>query len=179
MHQNLTQLQEKIVDNVKEYLKILEVTDKRPVIVPVLALAERPLTEQEITARSRLSAKDVHKGLTFLTKNDLIVETVGKDSGKIVYELNCDMEKVIARNIQEKIEDLRRKMKSHVVEYEDLLESAKADYNEYDTLMAKFLREKVNKMKLVAAIMTKRNSLLRLLDTGVEESAKIEKISIE
>jgi len=52
-------------------------------------------------------------------------------------------------------------------------------YNEYDTLMAKFLREKVNKMKLVAAIMTKRNSLLRLLDTGVEESAKIEKISIE
>jgi len=41
------------------------------------------------------------------------------------------------------------------------------------------LREKIGKMKLVSAVMTRRSVLLRLLDSSAEESAEIKRITIE
>ena len=68
MHRDLVKVQEKIVENIGENLKTLEISDKRPVIVSVLAIAERPLAEEEIAARARLGSKEVRKGLGSLLK---------------------------------------------------------------------------------------------------------------
>ena len=60
-----------------------------------------------------------------------------------------------------------------------LLQSARAEFDDYDRLMARILREKIHKMKLISAVMTRRSALLRLLDSSVEESGEIKKITIE
>lgn len=178
MHQNLTRIQEIMVNGMINYLKILEVSDKRPVIMSVLALAEKPLDAKEITTRSGLNVKDVNKGLSSLTQKGLIIESTQK-KGIFAYELTDDLEGAVARNMQSKTEALKRKMKNDIHECDKLLKEAKSDFNEYDRLMAKYLKEKINKMKIATAIMAKRGSLLHILDTGAQDSADIKKISIE
>jgi len=179
MHKNLVRIQEKMVENVRENLKTLEISDKRPMIVSVLACAERPLIEEEIKARTRIGAQEVRKCLGLLVNKEFLVKTTDEPSGKVAYELNPDMEKIALRGIQSKVEAVRTNTKSHMAEYESLLESAKAEFNDYDRLMARILREKINKMKLISAILTRRSAILRLLDSGLDESAEIKKITIE
>ena len=178
MHKNLVRIQENMLENFRENLKIFEVADKKPIIIPVLVLAERPLTEEEIVARTRIGANEARKGLDWLAKKDFITKDTDGTSGKVVYELNGDIEKIVAGHIQSKLEAVRSNTKKHISECDGLLESAKAEFDDYDRLMAKYLRERISKMKLVTAIMTKRSSLLRLLDSGNAESAEISKISI-
>lgn len=179
MHKNLVKVQEKIVENVKENLKTFEISDRRPVMIAVLACAERPLTEEEIRGRTGIRASEVRKALGLLTGKELVVKTPDRPSGKVGYELNPDMEKVVQRNIQSKIEAVSSNTKSHVAECESLLKSDNGEFDDYDRLMARYLREKICKMKLISAVMTKRNALLRLLDAGSEEHAEIKKIPIE
>jgi hypothetical protein len=179
MHKNLVRIQEKMVSDVAQNLKIFEISDKRPLILLVLAIAERALAEREIAARTRLGASVVRKGLGNLVKKDFIVAAAPEASRERVYELNPDLEKIAARNIHSKIETLRSNKASQVAEYESLLESAKAEFDDYDRLMARYLRGKINRMKFLTAVMTKRNSLLRLLDSGDGDNAEIRKISIK
>ena len=178
MHKNLVRIQEKVVEGAKENLKIFEISDKRPLIIPVLACAERPLTEDEIVARTKIDAKAVHKGLAYFVKEALVIEAPDDRTGQPVYEINPHLEKVVLGEMQSKIEAVRSNMKSHMAEYENLLESAKGEFDDYDRLMAKYLREKMGKMRLLFTMMTKRSSLLRLLGSG-GEGAEIKKISIE
>ncbi len=179
MHENLVRIQEKMVENIGENLKTLEISDKRPVIVSVLAIAEKPLAEEEIAARAHLGSKEVRKGLAFLLKRELVVESAGGSSGRVGYELSPDVEKIALRNIRSKIEAVRSGLESHVAECEGLLESGKAEFDDYDKLMARILREKIKRMKAVSTIMTRRTALLRLLDSSVEEKAEIKRITIE
>ena len=106
MHKDLVRIQEKMVENVGENLRTLEISDKRPMIVSVLALAERPLAEEEIAARTRVGPNEVRKGLGFLVKKELVVKSADGPSGKVGYELNPDVEKIALRNIQ--VEDRGR-----------------------------------------------------------------------
>jgi DNA-binding transcriptional regulator GbsR (MarR family) len=178
MHSNLVRIQENMLENFKENMKILETTDKKPIIIAALALAERPLTEEEIAARTRMSANEVRKSLGSLVKIAVIIKDTNDGSGKDVYELNADMEKILAGHVQSKLEALRNNTKKHISKCEELLETSKAEFDDYDRLMAKYLRERISKMKLVTTIMTKRSSFLRLLDSGSDESGRINKISI-
>ncbi len=179
MHQNLVRIQEEIVKSVKENLKTLDVSDKRPVIIALLACAEGPLTEEEVAVRTRIGATEVGKTLGLLTANELVVKNPKGLSGKVEYELNPDIERIALRNIQSKTEAVGNNTKTHAAECEKLLESAKAEFDDYDRLMARLLREKINKMKIITAVMTKRNALLKLLDSSPGESAEIKKITIE
>ena len=179
MHKDLVRIQEKMVENIVENLKTLEISDKRPVIVSVLAIAEKPLAEEEIAARARLGSKEVRKDLGSLLKKELVVESPAGPSGRVGYELSPDVEKVALRNIRSKIETVRSRLESHVAECEGLLESGKAEFDDYDRLMAKYLREKIKRMKAVSTIMTRRTALLRLLDSGGGEKSGIKEITIE
>ncbi|MGA2107977.1 MAG: hypothetical protein ABSH25_10080 [Syntrophorhabdales bacterium] len=179
MHKDLVRVQEKIVENIGENLRTLEISDKRPVIVSVLAIAERPLAEEEIAARARLGSKEVREGLGSLLKKELVVESADKSSGRVGYELSPDVEKTALRNIRSKIEAVRSSIESHVAECEGLLGSGKAEFDDYDRLMAKYLREKIKRMKAVSTIMTRRTALLRLLDSSAEEKAEIKRITID
>jgi predicted DNA-binding transcriptional regulator len=179
MHRDLVKVQEKIVENIGENLKTLEISDKRPVIVSLLAIAERPLAEEEIAARARLGSKEVRKGLGSLLKKDLVVESAAGASGRVGYELSPEVEKMALRNVRSKIEAVRSRLESHVAECEGLLESGKAEFDDYDSLMAKYLREKIKRMKAVSTIMTRRTALLRLLDSSAEEKAEIKRITID
>jgi len=179
MHKNLVRIQEKMVENVEENLKTLEISDKRPMIVSVLAMAERPLAEEEIVGRTRLGAHEVRKCLGLLVGKELVVKAPEEPSGKVVYELNPRIEQIALRGVQSKIEAVRSNTKSHMAEYENLLESGMAEFDDYDRLMARFLKEKIHRMKLISAVMTRRTALLRLLEGSEEESAEIKKITIE
>ncbi len=179
MHKNLVRIQERIVENVRENMKTLEISDEKPMIISVLACAERPLTDEEIIARTGVGADQVQKCLAFLTGKELLVKAEEEPSGRVEYELNPDIEKITLRNIQSKIEAVGSNTKSGVNECESLLESGKAEFDDYDRLMAKYLREKIGKMKLVSAVMSRRSALLRLLDSSAEEGAEIKRITIE
>jgi len=179
MHKDLVRIQEKMVENVGENLRTLEISDKRPVIVSALAIAEKPLSEDEIAARTRLGLNEVRKGLGSLLQKELVKESKDGHSGRLAYELNPEAEKTALKNIQKKIEAVRSNTLSHVAECEALLESGKAEFDDYDRLMARYLQEKIKRMKAVSAIMTRRTALLRLLDSSVEEKGEIKKITIE
>jgi hypothetical protein len=174
MHKNLVVIQQKIVENSRESLKILEVEDQGLMILPALAVAERPLSEQEIIDRTGASAGEIRKRLEYFVGRSLVVK-----AKEAVYELNPEMEKIMARIVQEKIVALRKNTQEHMAECERLLNSARAEYDDYDILMSKYLRDRIAKMKLVVAILTRRNSLLRLLDSAGEGNSEITKISIE
>ncbi|HUJ68729.1 MAG TPA: hypothetical protein VLW86_04365 [Syntrophorhabdales bacterium] len=179
MHEDLVRIQETIVRNVGENLRTLEISDKRPVIVSALAIAEKPLAEDEMAARTRLGSKEVRKDLAFLLKTGLVAESEDGTSGRKGYELSPEIEKIALRNIQSKFEAVRSNTESHVAECEALLESGKAEFDDYDRLMARYLREKIKRMKAVSLIMTRRTALLRLLDSSVQEKGEIKKITIE
>ena len=142
MHKNLVRIQKEIVENVKENLGTFEISDKRPVIVSALACAEGPLTEEETAARTGMGANEVRKALGLLTANGFVVKNPKGLSGKAGYELNPDMERVALRNIRSKTEAVSSNTKGHAAECEKLLESGKAEFDDYDRLMARFLREK-------------------------------------
>jgi|WetSurMetagenome_2_1015567.scaffolds.fasta_scaffold303295_1 hypothetical protein len=178
MHKNLVRIQEKVVEGAKENLRILEISDKRLLIIPVLACAERPLTEEEIVTRATMDVKAVHEGLAYLTRESFVITTPDDRTGHAVYEINPQLEKVVLRDVQTKAEAVRSNMKSHMAECESLLEAAKGEFDDYDRLMAKYLREKIGKIGLVLAVMTRRSSLLRLLESD-GEGTEIKKISIE
>jgi hypothetical protein len=179
MHGNLVRVQQEIVENVKENLKILEVSDKRPVIVSVLACAEGPLTEQDIAARADIGAKEIGKILAVLSDKEVVVRSQERPTGKVVYELNPRMEQIVFRNIKSKTETLGRNTKGHMDECEKLIESATAEFDDYDRLMARYLREKIGRMRLFTTILTKRTAFLNLLDASVGEGGKITKIPVE
>jgi len=179
MHKDLMRVQEKIVENVGENLRTLEISDKRPVIVSALAIAEKALAEDEIAARTHLALKEVRKGLGSLLQKELVKESKDGHSGRVGYELHPEAEKMALRSIQKKIESVRSNTLSHVVECEALLESGRAEFDDYDRLMAKYLQEKIKRMKAVSAIMTRRTALLRLIDSSVGEKGEIKKITIE
>ena len=178
MHKNLVRIQERIVENVRENLKTLEISDERPVIISILACAERSLTEEEILSRTDIGADQIRKCIALLVDKELVVKAGKGSSGRVEYELNPDMEKIALRSIQSKIKTVGSNTKSSVNECESLLESGKAEFDDYDRLMARYLREKIGKMKLVSAVMTRRSVLLRLLDSSAEESAEIKRITI-
>lgn len=179
MHRDLVRIQEKMVENVGENLRTLEISDKRPLIVSVLVIAEKPLAEDEIAARTRLGANEVKKGLDYLLKKELVVESAVGASGRVGYELSPEVEKVALKSIRSKIEAVRSNTESHVAECEALLESGKAEFDDYDRLMARYLREKIKRMKAVSTIMTRRTALLRLLDSGLQQKGEIKKITID
>jgi hypothetical protein len=179
MHRNLVTIQEEIIENARENLEILEIRDKKLMIAPVLAVAERPLSEREIADRAGVGEDEIRKGLDYWIERDLVVKTGSNASGEVVYELNPEMEKIAARNIQSKLEALRNNSKKRLAECDKLLESAKAEFDDYDMLMAKYLRERIGKIKFLAAIITRRNSLLHLLDSSEAQNAEIKRISIE
>jgi hypothetical protein len=179
MHKNLAMIQDKMVENVREALSILEVPDNKALIISVLAVAENPLARQEIMERTRIVDSECFMGLDALIDRDLVVAEGVNASGESVYGLNPKMEKIAARSIHSKIEALRSNTKKHVAQYESLLESAKGEFDGYDTLMAKFLSERIGKIKLIVALMTRRSSLLRLLDSGDGEGSEIKKIEID
>jgi len=174
MHKNLAAVQQKMVENARESLKILAIDDQKLMIVPALAAAEKPLSDREIADRTRISTEEIRKGLEYFIERGLVVK-----SGDALYELNPEMATVAARNIQAKIEALRKNTKTHLAECERLLESAKAEYDGYDVLLSKYLRERIAKMKLITSLMTRRNSLLSLLDSSGEGGTEITKIAIE
>jgi len=179
MHRNLVTIQQEIIESVRGNLEILEIQDKRFMIAPALAVAERPLSEREIADRAGVGDDEIRKGLDYWIDRDLVVKTGLNASGEAVYELNPEMEKIAARNIQSKLEALRNNSKKHLAECEKLLESAKAEFDDYDILMVKYLRERIGKIKFLVAIMTRRNLLLNLLDSSDAQNAEIKKISIE
>ena len=143
-------------------------------IVPALAVAEKPLSAQEIADRTNISVEEIHRNLEYFLKRNLVVST-----GDAAYELNPDRGKIIAQNIQERIETLRKNTKNNLAECENLLGSASAEYDGYDILMAKYLRERIAKMKLFTAFMTRRSSLIRLLDSSGEDNPEITKVTID
>ena len=108
-----------------------------------------------------------------------MVESAAGASGRVGYELSPEVEKMALRNVRSKIEAVRSRLESHVAECEGLLESGKAEFDDYDRLMAKYLREKIKRMKAVSTIMTRRTALLRLLDSSAEEKAEIKRITID
>jgi DNA-binding transcriptional regulator GbsR (MarR family) len=177
MHRNLTSVQKNMAENVGEILGILDISDKRPVILSALGCAEKPLSEKEVTQRTGIGRKTVSLCLDRLKEIGVVV--AAESDRDVTYELTADMEKVILGNMRAKIDAIRAMVKRHVGECETLLESAREEYDDYDRLMARYLRERVSKMKFLSTVMTKRSALLRLLDSGEEGNAEITKIPIE
>jgi len=169
MHKNLVRVQEEIVGNVRENLKALEISDKRPVIVSALACAEGPLTEEELVARTGIGTKEIRKSLAALSDKEFVVESRERPAGIVRYELHPRMEQAVLRSIRTKTEAIGANTRGHMDECEKLIESGTPEFDDYDRLMARFLGERINKMRLFATILTKRNALLNLLDTSIGE----------
>lgn len=174
MHKNLIAVQEKMVENARESLQILEVEDPKYLILAALAVAEKPLSEQEIGSRIHSGSGEVRRGLDDFIERGVVMET-----GDALYEFHPEIDKVLARNVQTKIEALRKSQTSHLAVCEKLLESGRAEYDLYDTLMSRFLWERIAKMRLIAAIMSRRNALLQLMQSGDAGSDEITKIAID
>jgi DNA-binding transcriptional regulator GbsR (MarR family) len=173
MHNNLVAIQEKMVKSVRENMKVLEIYDSRCLILAALAAAEKPLGLSDLIQRTELREKEAGNAVKSLAEKGIIIQ-----SGKDAYDFNPEMEKAVALSVQEKLDALRANMKREASEYESLLKSGQAEFDDYDRLMAKYLNERIAKMKLIASVLLRRNSLLRLLDNTRNEDAGIEKLSI-
>jgi DNA-binding transcriptional regulator GbsR (MarR family) len=178
VHKNLVQIQEAMVENLRNNLKVLDISDPRPVILAVLALAEKPLIEEEIVTRTHLGASDVRKRIGAMLDKNLLVKDSAHASGRVAYELRPDIDRIVAAEIRSKLEAVRSNTQSRVAECESLLESARTEFDDYDRLMAKYLGERVCKLRLMTGFMAKQASLLRLLEPGHEGIEEIKKISV-
>jgi DNA-binding transcriptional regulator GbsR (MarR family) len=177
MHKNLASAQRSLIKNVEEILGIFDVSDRKPIIVSALACAEKPLSQADISDRTDLDRPTVISCLERLEENKVV--SAVEVSGITTYELSTDLEKAVFRSIQSKMDAVRTTVERHAGECETLLESARREYDDYDTLMAKYLRERVGKIKVMTSVMAKRSALLRLLDPGEEEHDEIRRITIE
>jgi hypothetical protein len=173
MHKNLIAVQERMVQNIRESLDILEVPDQKYLVLPALAVAEKPLSASELAGRTGLEEGQIRHNLDDFLARGVVLKEEGD-----VYELNPEMDKIIAGNIQSKVEALRKIHLQHVSECESLLESGKKEYDPYDLLMSKYLKERLIKMKWITAVMTRRHRLLHLLNPDAADGEEMTKITI-
>ncbi len=178
MHQNLVQMQQNAVDTVRDILDILEVENKKPLIMVAMMMAEKPLTEDELAKRTGLDDAEMKKGIEKLrSKNILTVFNEEEDPPR--FEINPEIEKVMIRRIRSKMEKILDTMQNHIETSKELLESGKPDFDNYDLLMAKFLRARMHKAWMIHHILGKKRVLLNFLETGEVDREEIKKISID
>ncbi len=70
-------------------------------------------------------------------------------------------------------------LKNHIETARGLLESGRDEFDDYDQLMAKFLRTKLHKAQFLHRILSRKMILHDFIETGDISKEKINKIKIE
>jgi DNA-binding transcriptional regulator GbsR (MarR family) len=172
MHENLARIQAELVSAIKETLKIFEISDVRPLLMAALSVAEKPLTEAEILARTGLKARTASQGLAALVDRAVLVREGDR------FEIGQAPDRAFAGLVQERAEAVRSGIRRRLAACETLLESGRAAFDDRDWLMAKLLRERLGLLRGLTTLLARRSALFRLASADGPEPARIEKVPI-
>jgi DNA-binding transcriptional regulator GbsR (MarR family) len=180
MHGNLRQIQERFVQATKETLEILEIRKVRPIIMAALFVSEKPLSEEEIAARTGLTLDRVGEEVAFLIEKEVLMGVSPKGGeGKTSYEVNPDIEKVLGKRVRSKAEKVLENTRKHIEESKKLLFSCESELDDFDRLMAKFLKCKMKKAEMFCLFLSRKMAFWDFLHTGEPADRGIKRIPIE
>lgn len=180
MHPNIKQLQQKAVQVVKENLNILEVKNIKPVIMVAFSVSEKPLSVEELAERTELTLEQIKTEIEILLEKEVIAPVkLKEEADKVFYEVNQDFHRTIIKRIKAKIKKVNQNNLKHIEEGKALLKAGENEYDPYDRLMCKLLKQKMRKFETINFIVSRRIALANLLcpENGCSEPMK--KIDLE
>lgn len=174
MHKNLIEVQREFILGVGDAGEILEIESKKPVVLACMYIAEAPISISEISKRCSVDEDTVKTEVERLFKKQILSKT---DDER--YELNPDADKVIIQNIKTKIDLIHSNNKNKIEKIKNLMTSNKDEFDNYDLLMAKYLKSRMKKLELIHNFVEKRIFLWNFLSENEPKNETIKKIEIQ
>ena len=179
MHANLHQIQDIIVSGVREWEDHHRVHPPRLEVLAVLALAEKPLTRQEIALRAGISRPDSDGFVQRLLDQGLLQPVrPGLSAEEESFEAAHDLEESVTRLAEARLAELVERLEPRLSRAQELLESCRSQFDGFDWLVAKNLRRKIRGFHRLLKLAHSRKHLLSLLGDENVKGSHLQKVSI-
>ncbi|MEW5819162.1 MAG: hypothetical protein AB1782_03140 [Cyanobacteriota bacterium] len=176
MHNNIRNIQQTLIELVKENLEIFELKTKKPIVIATLGVAEKPLSIIEILERSGLRLEEVEPVLSHCVDKGVVNKI---EDNNTLYEFNLQAHKIIAENIRTKIIKASKNVECKLGHINKLMVASQSEYDQFDRLMLKYLNCKLRKMEFIHKFISKKIMLFNFLNDSEVKDSPIKKIDIE
>jgi hypothetical protein len=179
MHANLHQIQELIIQAIREWQEHHRAHPPRLEVVAALALAEKPLTRQELALRAGLARPETDAFVQLLLTHGLLTCT-HPDAAveEQTLEGAHDLEETLSRLAHHRLDEMVNRLEPRVAKARELLESCRTQFDGFDWLVARQFRLKINGLERLLRLARQRDRLLGLIGSGDVVSAPLKPVSI-
>lgn len=177
MHRNLVKVQESMIQCVADVLEIAEIRNMKPLVIAALKISEKPLTAEELGVRTKLDKAELKKILDDLTEKGII--TCEGPEGHQCYDFADRAGHRLMETLHSKARAVMQRVRAHLDESRKLMTEGKGEFDGYDSLMARFLGEKLHKAEMVAQILKKKVFFFDFLESHREEGDSVKRIPVE
>jgi len=177
MHRNLVIVQESMIQCVADVLEILEIRNMKPLVIAALKVSEKPLTAEEIGVRTKLDQAALKEILDDLTEKGIIAGE--GPEGHQRYDFAERAGHRFMETLHSKARAVMQRVRSHLDASRKLMAEGKGEFDSYDSLMARFLGEKLHKAEMAAQILKKKVFFFDFLESHREEEESVKRIPVE
>ncbi|MHC9540642.1 MAG: hypothetical protein AB9903_14140 [Vulcanimicrobiota bacterium] len=177
MHNNLVKVQESMIQCIAEVLEILEVRNVKPLIIAALKISEKPLTVDELHTRTKLDTAAISKILDDLSDSGIVSKT--SREGIECFDLADRAGRKFMEVVHSKAKAVMHCIRTRLDESGKLMTEGRNEFSEYDSLMARFLNEKLHKAEVIAQILKRKVFFFDFLESHKEESDSVKRIPVE
>ncbi|GEM_PF-2090358 len=177
MHKNLVKVQESMIKCIAEALEIFEVRNMKPLVIAALKISEKPLTMEELLTRTKLDPALISEILKDLTGKGIVTKATCE--GHECFDMADKAGRQFMEVLHSKAKAVMDRLRFHIDESRKLMSEGKGEFNEYDSLMARFLNEKLHKAEMVAQIVKRKVFFFDFLESNKEEGERVKRIPVE
>jgi len=174
MHRNLVKVQESMIQCVADVLEIAEIRNMKPLVITALKISEKPLTSEEIQARTKLDPAAVKEILDDLEEKGIIIK-----DGNQCFDFADRAGHRFMETLHSKARAVMQRVKSHLDNSRKLMAEGKGEFDSYDSLMARFLGEKLHKAEMIAQILKRKIFFFDFLESNRGEGDSVKRIPVE